>query len=337
MNAIEVEGNNLQEALEKGMNELNATRDEIEYELLQTATAGFLGFGKKLAKVRVKLKEDRAEGTTGNGSEQAQNSNGNNKMNESERGNYEPDNSRRYNSGYNNNYGNNYNNGYNTNYGGNYNSNYGNNYSNSYNNGYRGRSEDFETRDYNGYRTSDNYNYEQEERVWEPNYGPFEASEEDTAAVERGEALLYKICEYMKLEVKLTKETGEYGYIIHIDGDDLGILIGKHGQTLDALQYLANIAANKTREFDRVRILLDVEDYRARRDETLRRLAMRLSKKAVIENREIRLEPMTRHERKVIHTVLQNNHRISTYSDGEEPYRSIIIVPRRRFDRYDRI
>ncbi|MBO6178699.1 MAG: KH domain-containing protein [Selenomonadaceae bacterium] len=332
MNAIEVEGNTLQEALEKGMNELKATRDEIEYELLQTATTGFLGFGKKLAKVRIKLKEEKADEEVANVSEKAVDSN------DSERESYESDGNKRYNGGYSNNYNNNYNNGYNNNYGNGYNNNNGNNYSNGYNEGYRDRSERFENRDYNGYRTADNYSYEkEEERVWEPNYGPFEASEDDTAAVERGEALLYKICEYMKLDVKLTKETGEYGFIIHIDGDDLGILIGKHGQTLDALQYLANIAANKTREFERVRILLDVEDYRARRDETLRRLAMRLSKKAVIENREIRLEPMTRHERKVIHTVLQNNHRISTYSDGEEPYRSIVIVPRRRFDRYDRI
>lgn len=325
MTTIEVEGNSLQEALEKGLKELNVMRDEIDYELLQPPTAGFFGIGKKMARVRITLKEDKKSDDAETSAENnVLASNNNNDENSSNYNNSNAEN----------------------------NSNLKTNTENNTN---------YKTDDYQ----DENYDYDKERldslvndgdkmftrkrrdlglkefedyetRVWEPNYGPFEASEEDTAALEAGEALIYKICEYMKLEVKLTKETTDYGYTIHIDGPDLGILIGKHGQTLDAIQYLANIAANKHREMDRVRILLDVEDYRARRDDTLKRLAMRLSKKAVIENHEVRLEPMTRHERKIIHTVLQGNRRISTYSDGEEPYRSIIIVPRRRFDRYDR-
>lgn len=331
MKTVEAEGLTLQEALEKGLNEMGVTRDEVDYELLQAPTAGFLGFGKKMARIRISLKD---AGASNNATKEtiAEDNNNNNYSNKIDNSNY-----------------NNSNVSVNSNY----------SVTSSGNNNYKEKSFDPDL-DYDRERIDSlvndgdkmfrpksdfrrqSYDYglkefeDYENRVWEPHYGAFEASEEDTAAIEAGESLIYKICEYMKLDVKLTKETTDYGFTIHIDGPDLGILIGKHGQTLDAIQYLANIAANKNRESERIRILLDVEDYRARRDDTLKRLAMRLSKKAVIENREVRLEPMTRHERKIIHTVLQGNHRISTYSDGEEPYRSIIIVPRRRFDRFDR-
>ncbi|MBP3721927.1 MAG: KH domain-containing protein [Selenomonadaceae bacterium] len=333
MKTTEVEGFTLQEALEKGLKELGATRDEVDYELLQAPTAGFLGFGKKMARIRISLKDDAKTAETQENTVVKNNNN-----------NY---NNREYNNNVNNTSS--YNNiSNNSNTSSNSNNNYKTNYTNAdddydkeridslVNDGdkmFSRPKSDFRRNNYDyGLKEFDDY----ENRVWEPNYGPFTASEEDTAAVEAGEALIYQICKYMNLDVKLTKETTDYGFTIHIDGPDLGILIGKHGQTLDAIQYLANITANKHRESERVRILLDVEDYRARRDDTLKRLAMRLSKKAVIENREVRLEPMTRHERKIIHTVLQGNYRISTYSDGEEPYRSIVIVPRRRFDRFDR-
>lgn len=333
MKTTEVEGITLQEALEKGLKELGATRDEVDYELLQAPTTGFLGFGRKMARIRISLKDDDNKTETQEQITVKHNNNDYNNVNDdtNNTSNYSnvSDNSKSFNNENNN-------------------SNYKSNYS--------GADDDYDkeridslvndgdkmfSRPKSDFRRG-NYDYglkefeDYENRVWEPNYGPFNASEEDTAAIEAGEALIYQICRYMKLDVKLTKETTDYGCTIHIDGPDLGILIGKHGQTLDAIQYLANITANKHRESERIRILLDVEDYRARRDDTLKRLAMRLSKKAVIENREVRLEPMTRHERKIIHTVLQGNYRISTYSDGEEPYRSIVIVPRRRFDRFDR-
>lgn len=333
MKTTEVEGITLQEALEKGLKELNATRDEVDYELLQAPTAGFLGFGRKMARIRISLKGE--EKTSKTSADVAFKDNSNNYENKENNSNINNTSSYGNTSG---------------------NSNDLNNGDNNYKTNYENTDDDYDkeridslvndgdkmfSRPRSDFRRN-NYDYglkefdDYENRVWEPNYGPFTASEEDTAAIEAGEALIYQICQYMKLDVKLTKETTDYGCTIHIDGPDLGILIGKHGQTLDAIQYLANITANKHRESERIRILLDVEDYRARRDDTLKRLAMRLSKKAVIENREVRLEPMTRHERKIIHTVLQGNYRISTYSDGEEPYRSIVIVPRRRFDRFDR-
>ena len=125
---------------------------------------------------------------------------------------------------------------------------------------------------------------------------------------------------------------------VELNGDDMGVLIGKRGQTLDSLQYLANLAANKGLVEDKVRIILDIENYRSRREDTLRRLAMRLADKVRRTGERIVLEPMNRHERKIIHMALQNNYRISTYSSGEEPYRKVVIELKRggRRERRDR-
>ena len=112
-------------------------------------------------------------------------------------------------------------------------------------------------------------------------------------------------------------------FVIH--GDDLGILIGKHGQTLDALQYLTNLAANRDAE-DRIRILLDVEDYRKRRTDTLTSLAHRLAEKVKRRGERVALEPMNPQERRTIHLALQGDPRIATYSEGNEPYRKVVIA-----------
>ena len=104
----------------------------------------------------------------------------------------------------------------------------------------------------------------------------------------------------------------------------MGILIGKHGQTLDSLQYLTNLVANKNSE-NRVHIVIDVENYRERRSETLTRLAKRLADKVKKSGERVVLEPMNPHERKIIHTALQNDSRITTLSEGSEPYRKVVI------------
>ena len=132
----------------------------------------------------------------------------------------------------------------------------------------------------------------------------------------------------MKLTVKIETIPIEEGYILNLCGENLGILIGKHGQTLDALQYLVNLAANRN-ESQRVRFIIDVENYRSRRAETLQNLAKNLADRAVRMNQDVRLEPMNRHERKVIHSSLQNNDKVETHSTGEEPHRYIIISPKK--------
>ncbi|MEG6584435.1 RNA-binding cell elongation regulator Jag/EloR [Dendrosporobacter sp. 1207_IL3150] len=133
----------------------------------------------------------------------------------------------------------------------------------------------------------------------------------------------------MKLDVLIEKMTSEEGIVFNLRGKDLGILIGKHGQTLDALQYLTNLAANRDVDQDRVRIVVDVEDYRKRREETLYRLAERLADKVKRRGERVVLEPMSRHERKIIHMALQDDKRISTYSEGEEPFRKVVIALKR--------
>lgn len=134
----------------------------------------------------------------------------------------------------------------------------------------------------------------------------------------------------MKIEVELQRSETEEGILFQLEGESLGILIGKHGQTLDALQYLTNLAANRGVAGERLHVQLDIEGYRARREETLTRLAGHLAEKACRIGQEIHLEPMNRHERKIIHMALQDSRKVSTYSAGDEPRRYVVIVPRRR-------
>lgn len=136
---------------------------------------------------------------------------------------------------------------------------------------------------------------------------------------------LQQIFAAMKLNVLVEVTEGEECTTLDIKGEDLGVLIGKHGQTLDALQYLTNLAANRDSE-QRVRILLDVEGYRKRRTETLSRLALRLADKVKRRGERVVLEPMSPQERKVIHIALQEDGRIVTYSEGEEPFRKVVIA-----------
>jgi spoIIIJ-associated protein len=114
--------------------------------------------------------------------------------------------------------------------------------------------------------------------------------------------------------------------LLNINGKDLGVLIGKRGQTLDAIQYLVNLAVNKNYQ-EKERIIIDVEGYRRRREETLRKLAIKLADKVKRDKRKEVLEPMSPHERRIIHATLQGNKDVFTYSEGEDPYRHVIISP----------
>lgn len=153
--------------------------------------------------------------------------------------------------------------------------------------------------------------------------------------LQRGEKFLQELFASMHMEVQIFRREDEEGIIYELVGERLGILIGKHGQTLDAIQYLANLAANKDHSDGHARIIIDIEGYRSRREETLMRLAGHLAEKACRIGQEVHLEPMNRHERKIIHTALQDNRKVSTYSAGEEPRRYVVIVPRRRKRRYE--
>ena len=137
---------------------------------------------------------------------------------------------------------------------------------------------------------------------------------------------LQKVFNAMKINVVMekfiNKNDGSVTFKLH--GDDMGILIGKHGQTLDSLQYLTNLVADKNSN-ERVRVIIDVEDYRDRRIETLTRLANRLADKVKRTGERVALEPMNPHERKIIHMALQGDRRVTTLSEGDDPYRHVVI------------
>jgi len=150
------------------------------------------------------------------------------------------------------------------------------------------------------------------------------ADKEEAVAMAR--EFLTKIFKNMNLEVLIEKfyNKEEDATYLKLHGPDMGVLIGKHGQTLDALQYLTNLVANKETS-ERVRIIIDIEDYRVRRKKTLERLAKNLADKVRKTKNKAALEPMNPYERKLIHMTLQNETDIQTYSEGEEPYRKVII------------
>lgn len=151
------------------------------------------------------------------------------------------------------------------------------------------------------------------------------AVERELTPLEKAEAFLHSVFKSMHKDVRIDCVKEDINYKFNLIGEDLGVLIGKHGQTLDSLQYLVNMVANKHAAGARVRIVLDVEDYRKRREETLRQLAERLANKARRYRNKVVLEPMNRHERKIIHMALQNYADIITYSDGVEPHRRIVV------------
>lgn len=118
------------------------------------------------------------------------------------------------------------------------------------------------------------------------------------------------------------------GYVVlNINGDDLGRLIGRHGQTLNALQYIVNLAVHKDSD-DEDRVIIDVGGYRKRREENLKRLAQTAAERVRRKGRREVLSPMTPQERRIIHLALQNNKEVVTHSEGEEPYRRVVISPK---------
>ena len=112
---------------------------------------------------------------------------------------------------------------------------------------------------------------------------------------------------------------------IDLSGDDMGVLIGKRGQTLDSLQYLVSLVVNKGNE-DYIRVKVDTENYRERRKSTLENLAKNMAYKVKRTRRPLHLEPMNPYERRIIHSALQNDKFVTTHSEGEEPYRHVVIT-----------
>ena len=127
----------------------------------------------------------------------------------------------------------------------------------------------------------------------------------------------------MSAEVKIKEENSE----IRIDliGPNMGLLIGYRGETLDSLQYLVSLVVNKNHNDEYKRVILDTENYRAKREETLKRLASKIAYKVRVSGRVLKLEPMNPYERRIIHSTLQNDSFVYTFSEGDEPYRRVVV------------
>ena len=136
---------------------------------------------------------------------------------------------------------------------------------------------------------------------------------------------LSNVTHMMGVDVEIRMLEEENHLTVEMTGDTLGVLIGRRGETMDALQYLTSLTVNKDKD-DYTRVSLDVEHYRAKREETLRKLALRMANRARKSGRRVVLEPMNPYERRVLHSALQNNPYVQTHSEGEEPYRRVIIT-----------
>ncbi|QXM07020.1 RNA-binding cell elongation regulator Jag/EloR [Crassaminicella indica] len=143
----------------------------------------------------------------------------------------------------------------------------------------------------------------------------------EEAAVE----FLNSIFKDMKLEAHCKTKLKEDSLYIEILGKDMGVLIGRRGQTLDAIQYLVSLVVNKDRE-NYLRVIVDTENYRKKREQTLVRLANKLANQVKIRGKDIVLEPMNPYERRIIHSTLQNHPYVQTRSEGEEPFRKVVIA-----------
>ena len=153
-----------------------------------------------------------------------------------------------------------------------------------------------------------------------------EVKEENLVPCEDHEALrfLKEVRKEMGLDLDITAKKGENSLYLDIQGKDSGTIIGKRGQTLDAIQYLTSLVANKESEVY-TRVVVDAENYRAKREKTLEALANRLANKVVKTKRSVKLEPMNPYERKVIHAALHDHPKVVTRSEGQDPYRRVVI------------
>ncbi len=157
--------------------------------------------------------------------------------------------------------------------------------------------------------------------------GSVEASELE----ERARKFVEEVFESIGIsDVEINTSTEEDNIVIKVFGESASRLIGRRGESLDSLQMLANLAVNKG-ESDYVRVLLDIENYRSKREESLKKYANKMARQATKQRRIIKLEPMNPYERRIIHASLKDDRYVKTYSEGKDPYRRIVIEPKYRY------
>ena len=147
--------------------------------------------------------------------------------------------------------------------------------------------------------------------------------------IDRAKNFLTELFNAINLDLTINVIEVDDNVVLDLKVSDSALLIGKRGQTIDALQYLTNLAANRSSE-DKVRFIIDVENYRKRREETVIKLAKSVADRVVRIRQDIKMEPMSRHERRIVHTTLQDNKRVETHSHGEDPYRYVVVSFKRK-------
>lgn len=151
-------------------------------------------------------------------------------------------------------------------------------------------------------------------------------SRKEADPAEDARKIVEELLKKMKIDYQINAISAEQGTIrINIIGNDMGLLIGRKGETLNALQYIAGLMINRKRG-ERLRLVLDVEDYRKKRDESLESLALRLSEKVKDTRKNVVMRPMSSQERRIVHTALQEDPQVVTYSMGDEPNRKVVIA-----------
>lgn len=148
--------------------------------------------------------------------------------------------------------------------------------------------------------------------------------------IQEGKVFLRNVLDSMGIEAEISFKEENDTININLSGPKMGLIIGYRGETLDSLQYLVSLVVNKGHDIPYKKVVLDTENYRAKREETLRRVAQKTAYKVRKTGRTFKLEPMNPYERRVIHSALQDNEFISTYSEGDEPYRRVVIDIRRK-------
>ena len=156
----------------------------------------------------------------------------------------------------------------------------------------------------------------------------------EVGSAAKAKAFVSMLMDKMGIEATVDMEETDDCVNLEIKGDDMGIVIGRRGDTLDAISYLTTLVANKG-QAEHTRIVIDTENYREKRKGTLESLARRMASTAVRQRRNVTLDPMNPYERRIVHEALQGNDRITTYSVGDEPYRKVVISPKRSYRSYD--
>ena len=291
MNEITVSAKTVNDAITEASIQLGVTSDQMEYDVIEKGSAGFFGIGSKQAVIRARLKKAEEPKVDEVVAKKSEEKKFENKKN-SEKKEFKKEHKE-----------------------------------------YKEHKEHKEYKEHKEHKDVKKQPQKKETVVTEV---PEEKKEIEIVVVTEEtmkicEEFLIDVLKAMGMEdVEILSKVDEDGALsIELKGDNMGILIGKRGQTLDSLQYLTNRVANKSQD-GYVRVKLDTEDYRRRRKQTLENLAKNIAYKVKRTRKPVSLEPMNPYERRIIHSALQGDDRVSTHSEGEEPYRRVVVTPNRR-------